>query len=65
MVPIILAVLLYIFVAAIVAYFGRGRKLGAWGYVFGSILLTPIIGLLLVLASDPASVRRQNGLTVN
>ena len=65
MVPIILAVLLYILIAAIVAYFGRGRKLGAWGYFFGSILLTPIIGLLLVLASDSAAVRRQHGLTTN
>ena len=64
MVPIILAVLLYILVAAILGYIGRGRKFGGWGYFFGSIVLTPIIGLLLVLASDSASVRRQHGLTI-
>jgi small-conductance mechanosensitive channel len=63
MILIILAVLAYLLVAAIVGYFGRGRKFGAWGYFFASILLTPIIGLLLVLASDSAAVRRQHGLT--
>jgi hypothetical protein len=31
---------------------GRNRKMGFWGYFFGSLLLTPVIGLLLVLASD-------------
>lgn len=54
---IALGVFAYLFVAAIVGYCGRGRKFGAWGYFFAGILLTPIIGLLLVLASDrrPAS----------
>jgi len=32
---------------------GRKRKLGFWGYFFGSVVLTPVIGLILVLASDP------------
>ena len=64
MLPIILLVLLYILVAALVGFVGRGRKFGAWGYFFGSILLTPIIGLLLVLASDPASVRRERALAI-
>lgn len=64
MVLIVLAVLAYLLVAGIVGYIGRGRKFGAWGYFFASILLTPIIGLLLVLASDSATSRRQNGLTV-
>ena len=52
MLPIILLVILYIFVAAIVGFIGRGRKFGAWGYFFAGILLTPIMSLLLVLASD-------------
>jgi hypothetical protein len=48
----ILLALLYIFIAAIIGFIGRGRKFGAWGYFFAGILLTPIISLLLVLASD-------------
>jgi len=38
-----------------IGFFGRNRKLGAWGYFFGSIALTPVIGLLLLFASDPRS----------
>jgi hypothetical protein len=36
----------------IIGLLGKNRKFGFWGYFFGSILLTPIIGILLVLASD-------------
>jgi uncharacterized membrane protein YiaA len=36
----------------IIGLLGTNRKMGFWGYFFASILLTPIIGLLLVLASD-------------
>ena len=52
MVPIILLAIVYISIAALVGFIGRRRKFGAWGYFFGSILLTPIIGVLLVMASD-------------
>jgi uncharacterized membrane protein len=51
MIPIVL--IATIFLSFLVALLGRNRKMGFWGYFFGSILLTPIIGLLLVLASDP------------
>jgi len=36
----------------LVAYLGRQRKFGFWGYLIASLLLTPVIGLLLVFASD-------------
>jgi hypothetical protein len=36
----------------VVAFFGINRRFGFWGYFFGSLLLTPPIGLLLVIASD-------------
>ena len=36
----------------IVGLLGRNRKFGFWGYFFASLLLTPVIGLILVLASD-------------
>jgi uncharacterized membrane protein len=52
MLPFILLGLAYIAVAALVGFCGRGRKFGAWGYFFAGILLTPIMSLLLVLASD-------------
>jgi hypothetical protein len=44
---------LYVGACIVVALLGRRRKFGAWGYFFASILLSPILGLLLVVASDP------------
>ncbi|KPA13002.1 membrane protein [Candidatus Magnetomorum sp. HK-1] len=46
--------LIYIFICLLIGFFGAKRKFGFWGYFFGSILLTPVIGLLLVLGSDRA-----------
>lgn len=31
---------------------GTNRKMGFWGYFFSSLLLTPLMGILLLLASD-------------
>jgi uncharacterized membrane protein len=46
-------VAILVFAASLViGLMGRNRKMGFWGYFFGSLLLTPVIGLLLVLASD-------------
>jgi uncharacterized membrane protein YiaA len=49
--------ILGLFVSIVLSYFigilGRNRKLGFWGYFFASLVLTPLIGLLLVVATDP------------
>ena len=50
--------ILYVVVSLIIGYFGTHRKFGFWGYFFGSLLLTPLIGLLLVAASDPRRPER-------
>ena len=42
---------LYVLLSIIVAGLGRNRKFGFWGYFFCSLLLTPILGLLFVIAS--------------
>jgi len=49
----LLLILLWLLLSLIVAVFGVNRKFGFWGYFFASIIFTPIIGLLLVLVSDP------------
>jgi len=47
-------ILLFNFFASFfIALFGINRKMGFWGYFFSSLLLTPLIGVLLVLVSDP------------
>jgi len=42
-----------LFACFLIGLVGKNRKMGFWGYFFASIVLTPLIGLLLVLASDP------------
>jgi len=35
-----------------IALIGSSRKFGFWGYFFCSLFLTPIIGAIVMLASD-------------
>jgi hypothetical protein len=49
---LVISTALWLLLCTLVGIVGRRRKFGFWGYFFGSILLTPLIGLLLVLASD-------------
>jgi len=44
--------MIYIALVICIAWLGRDRKFGYWGYLFASLLLTPVIGLLLYLATD-------------
>lgn len=46
---------LLIALSALVAYCGRKRKFGFWGYFFASLLLTPLFGVLLIIASGPSA----------
>jgi len=43
---------IYIVLCIGLGVLGMNRKFGFWGYLFGSLLLSPLIGLILVLASD-------------
>lgn len=43
---------IWILLSLLVAYSGRNRKFGFWGFLFCSLVFTPIVGLLLVLASS-------------
>ncbi len=47
--------LIYVLAAVIVSLLGVNRKFGFWGYFFASMMLTPALGLILVLASDDRS----------
>jgi hypothetical protein len=44
--------LIWIGLSALVGYLGRDRKFGFWGYFAISLLLSWVIGLLCVFASD-------------
>jgi uncharacterized membrane protein YiaA len=45
--------LIMIALSYFIGFLGRNRKLGFWGYFFASLVLTPLLGLLLVVATDP------------
>ncbi len=51
-------VMLTMFVLSfLVGLLGINRKWGFWAYFFASLLMTPLIGLLLVLASDKRKIK--------
>jgi uncharacterized membrane protein len=43
--------LVYVVASFVIALFGIGRRLGFWGYFFGSLFLTPFVGVILVASS--------------
>ncbi len=47
MIPVI-----YLLVSLFIGYLGTNKKMGFWGYFFGSLLFTPLIGAILLCASD-------------
>jgi uncharacterized membrane protein len=44
--------LVYFLACLFIAIMGINRKFGFWGYLFGSLLLTPVIGFLLVISAE-------------
>ncbi len=39
----------YVLLSFVVAFAGRHREFGFWGYFFFSLLVTPVIGLLTII----------------
>ena len=46
--------LFYLAFCALIGWFGSKRRFGFWGHFFVSFIFTPVVGLLLVIASDPS-----------
>jgi hypothetical protein len=44
--------ILYVGLSLLIAFLGMNRKFGFWGYLFCSLLLTPVVGLIVLLASS-------------
>lgn len=43
----------YVALSLLVAFLGRKRKWGFWGFLWASILFTPLVSILCVAASSP------------
>jgi hypothetical protein len=48
--------LIYVALCFLVAAVGNSRPLRFWGYFFSSFLLTPLVGLLLLMAAGKRRV---------
>ena len=42
----------FMFLSIIIGLLGTNRKFGFWGYFFYSLLFTPFLGIIILLASD-------------
>ena len=45
-------ILYYVIICFVIGLLGMNRKLGFWGYFFFSFLFTPVLGVVILLASD-------------
>jgi hypothetical protein len=50
--------MIYLGLCLLVGLLGMNRKFGFWAYFFASMALTPLLGIVLVLASDSRRERR-------
>lgn len=49
---------LYVMACVIMAYAGRNGKFTFWGNFWVSVIFTPIIGLVVVLAQDNRNLKK-------
>jgi hypothetical protein len=49
---------LYVVACVIMAYAGRNGKFAFWGNFWVSVVFTPIIGLIVVLAQDNRNAKK-------
>jgi hypothetical protein len=47
-------VVIYLLLCLIAGFLGRRRRIGFWGFVFVSILLTPLVSTLFIFLAAPA-----------
>ncbi len=52
--------IMYFALSFVVAVAGWNRKMGFWGYLFVSILLSPLVGLMMVLVSGEKAVKKDD-----
>jgi hypothetical protein len=50
---------LWLVAALVIGYFGRRYRFGFWGYFLISIFLTPIVGVITLVAAIPPAFPNQ------
>jgi hypothetical protein len=51
------ATLIYVAVCCVVGVLGRKHRFGFWGLTFASIVLSPVVGLLIVIGATKRKIR--------
>jgi uncharacterized membrane protein len=54
----ILIIVAWLLGSLIIALCGSKYRFGFWGYFFGSLVLTPIVGFFLLMAAIPPRPRK-------
>lgn len=55
---VLLTILPYVLLCWLLAFFGRDLKFGFWGNFWVSIILTPIVGVIVILAQDKRAEKK-------
>ena len=55
--PYLLPMLPYVLLTLVIAYLGRDTKFGFWGNFWVSLLLTPIVGVIVLIAQEHKTKR--------
>jgi len=53
-----LVLVVWLVCSLIIALCGTKYRFGFWGYFFASVLLTPVVGFLLLMAAIPPRERK-------
>jgi hypothetical protein len=51
---------IYFALSIVIAFAGINRKMGLWGYLFSSVIFSPLIGMMLVLVSDKKKEKKES-----
>lgn len=65
--PYLLPLLPYMLLTLLIAYMGQNTKFGFWGNFWISLILTPIVGIVVLVAQDSRAAKssRANRRTVS
>ena len=50
---VVALVLVYLALCLVAGIVGRNRRIGFWGFLFGSVVFTPVISLLFLYFATP------------
>lgn len=53
-------VIAWVIASVLIGFMGRRQRFGFWGYFFGSMLLSPILGLLLLIGATPTREQKKS-----